>query len=118
MSNIELYKEMILKNSQSPLNKNKILNCTHTSKGNNPLCGDSVELFANIKDKKIFTPELSSNILPGITRHQVIKIIKDKKLDFEEGSYSIDDLKEASSIWFTSTTKGIIGVEEIVNLQT
>ena len=54
MSNIELYKEMILKNSQSPLNKNKILNCTHTSKGNNPLCGDSVELFANIKDKKIY----------------------------------------------------------------
>ena len=71
-----------------------------------------------VKDKTIFTPELSSNILPGITRHQVIKIIKDKKLNFEEGSYSIDDLKEASSIWFTSTTKGILGVEEIVNLET
>ena len=71
-----------------------------------------------VKDKTIHTPELSSNILPGITRHQVIKIIKDKKLNFEEGSYGIDDLKEASSIWFTSTTKGIIGVEEIVNLET
>ena len=70
------------------------------------------------KNKTIFTPELSPNILPGITRHQVIKIIKDKKLNFEEGSYSIDDLKEASSIWFTSTTKGILGVEEIVNLET
>ncbi len=53
MSNIELYKEIILKNSQSPFNKNKILDCTHTSKGNNPLCGDNVEMFANIKDKKI-----------------------------------------------------------------
>ena len=71
-----------------------------------------------VKDKKIFTPELSSNILPGITRHQVIKIIKENKLDFEEGSYGIDDLKEASSIWFTSTTKGIVGVQEIVNLET
>ena len=71
-----------------------------------------------VKDKTIFTPELSPNILPGITRHQVIKIIKDKKLNFEEGSYGIDDLKEASSIWFTSTTKGIVGVEEIVNLET
>ena len=71
-----------------------------------------------VKNKTIFTPELSPNILPGITRHQVIKIIKDKKLNFEEGSYSIDDLKEASSIWFTSTTKGILGVEEIVNLET
>ena len=71
-----------------------------------------------VKNKTIFTPELSSNILPGITRHQVIKIINDKKLNFEEGSYGIDDLKEASSIWFTSTTKGIVGVEEIVNLET
>ena len=71
-----------------------------------------------VKDKTIHTPELSSNILPGITRHQVIKIIKDKKLDFQEGSYSINDLNEASSIWFTSTTKGIVGVEEIVNLET
>ena len=59
-----------------------------------------------------------SNILPGITRQQVIKIIKDTKLDFQEGSYSINDLNEASSIWFTSTTKGIVGVEEIVNLET
>ena len=72
----------------------------------------------SVKDKTIYTPELSSNILPGITRHQVIKIIKDKKLDFQEGSYSINDLNEASSIWFTSTTKGIVGVEEIVNLET
>ena len=71
-----------------------------------------------VKDKTIYTPELSSNILPGITRHQVIKIIKDKKLDFQEGSYSINDLNEASSIWFTSTTKGIVGVEEIANLET
>ena len=71
-----------------------------------------------VKNKTIFTPGLSPNILPGITRHQVIKIINDKKLNFEEGSYGIDDLKEASSIWFTSTTKGIVGVEEIVNLET
>ena len=71
-----------------------------------------------VKDKTIYTPELSSNILPGITRHQVIKIIKDKKLNFKEGFYGIDDLKEASSIWFTSTTKGIVSVEEIVNLKT
>ena len=71
-----------------------------------------------VRDKTIFTPKLSSNILPGITRHQVIKIIKDKKLNFEEGSYGIDNLKEASSIWFTSTTKGIVGVGELVNLET
>ena len=71
-----------------------------------------------VKDKTIFTPELSSSILPGITRHQIIKIIKDNKLNFEEGSYGIDDLKEASSIWFTSTTKGIVGVKEIVNFET
>ena len=71
-----------------------------------------------VKEETIYTPKLSSNILPGITRQQVIKIIKEKKLDFEEGSYGINDLKDASSIWFTSTTKGIVGTEEVVNLET
>ena len=71
-----------------------------------------------VKNNKIFTPKLSPNILPGITRHQVIKIIKEKEFDFIEGTFDINDLKEASSIWFTSTTKGIIEVKEIVNLET
>ena len=56
--------------------------------------------------------------MPGLTRPPAIKIITDRKRNFEAGSDGIDDLKEASSIWFTSTTKGIVGVEEIVNLET
>ena len=71
-----------------------------------------------VKNNKIFTPELSPHILPGITRHQVIKIINEKEFDIVEGVFNINDLKEASSIWFTSTTKGIIEVKEIVNLET
>ena len=71
-----------------------------------------------VKNNEIFTPELSPNILPGITRHQVIEIIKEKEFDFVEGIFDVNDLKEASSIWFTSTTKGIIEVKEIVNLDT
>ena len=30
----------------------------------------------------------------------------------------VNQIDEASSIWFTSTTKGILGVEEIVNFET
>ena len=48
----------------------------------------------------------------------MIEIIKEKEFDFVEGIFDVNDLKEASSIWFTSTTKGIIEVKEIVNLDT
>ena len=69
-----------------------------------------------VKEEKIFTPQLSSNILPGITRAILIEIIKENNLPFEEGEFYIDDLKEASSIWFTSSTKGIAAVKRIIDL--
>ena len=50
MDNIEIYQQTILGHSKNPENF-KILNpCTHYAKSNNPLCGDKVEIFSNIKN--------------------------------------------------------------------
>jgi|TARA_B100000902_G_scaffold281018_1_gene266884 D-alanine transaminase len=68
-----------------------------------------------VRDKKICTSKLSKNILPGITRNILIKVIKENNLPFEEGDFSIDDLKQASSIWFTSSTKGLASVKEVLD---
>lgn len=68
-----------------------------------------------VKDNKIHTPCLSKQILPGITRAILIEIIKENKMPFEEGSYHIDELKDASCIWFTSSTKGVAPVSEVIN---
>ena len=63
----------------------------------------------------VYTPSLSSNILPGITRDLLITKIKENGLKVEEGEYSLDDLKNAKSIWLTSSTKGLAEVIEILD---
>ena len=69
-------------------------------------------------DDCIYTPSLTNNILPGITRYLLIKEIRNLGLNFEEGDYSLDELSNAKSIWLTSSTKGLAQVTEIANLNT
>ncbi len=69
-------------------------------------------------DDCIYTPSLTNNILPGITRDLLIKEIRNLGLNFEEGDYSLDELSNAKSIWLTSSTKGLAQVTEIANLNT
>ena len=69
-------------------------------------------------DECIYTPSLTNNILPGITRELLIKEIRNLGLNFEEGDYSLQELSNAKSIWLTSSTKGLAQVTEIANLNT
>lgn len=69
-------------------------------------------------DDCVFTPILSNNILPGITRELLIEEIKVSGINVQEGSYKIDDLINAKSIWLTSSTKGLAQVIEITNQKT
>ena len=69
-------------------------------------------------DDCIYTPSLTNNILPGITRELLINEIRNLGLNFEEGDYSLDELSNAKSIWLTSSTKGLAQVTEIANLNT
>ena len=78
--------------------------------------GASNIFFAN--DECVFTPHLSKNILPGITRELLIKDIKKAGIKVEEGIFTIDDLIKAKSIWLTSSTKGLAQVIEIDNHET
>ncbi len=63
-----------------------------------------------INNDCVYTPSLSSNILPGITRELLITKIKERGIRVEEGQYTIDDLINAKSIWLTSSTKGLTGI--------
>ena len=66
----------------------------------------------------ICTPSLSKNILPGITRELLITEIKKNGISVEEGTYSVENLLEAESVWLTSSTKGLAQVSEIINQKT
>ncbi len=78
--------------------------------------GGSSNIFFSIEER-ICTPELSMDILPGITRELLIDLIKDDGMTLEEGKYTINDLKKADSVWFTSSTKPIAEVTQISNLE-
>lgn len=68
-----------------------------------------------IKNNRIFTPSLSSNILPGITRELLISEAAKQEVKIMEQDCSLDDLVNAESVWLTSSTKGLAPVSEIIN---
>ena len=50
MSDSELYQELILDHYRNPRNCKKIDPHTHDAEGQNPLCGDELEIFINVED--------------------------------------------------------------------
>ena len=68
-------------------------------------------------DESIFTPSLTTNILPGITRELLINEIKDIGIEVVEDQFTINELKKAKSIWLTSSTKGLAQVVDVVDLE-
>ena len=53
MSLQEIYQEVLLAHNENPNNFFKLENPSNQSHGNNPLCGDEISVFLNIKDDKI-----------------------------------------------------------------
>ena len=64
-------------------------------------------------DNKIFTPPLTENILPGVTRKVILELIQDTSLEYEETKIPIDSFLSAQEIWVTNSTKGIIPIIEL-----
>jgi branched-chain amino acid aminotransferase len=64
------------------------------------------------KDGALYTPELG-HILPGITRATVFEICEHLHIPVTEGTYTIQQLKEADAAFFCGTAAEIIGWESI-----
>ena len=67
------------------------------------------------KGNEIFTPSLKENILPGVTRDFFINALRSENISVKEQDCYVSQLDQASTVWFTSSTKGIQPVEKIVN---
>ena len=48
----KLYQDIILEHGKSPKNFGKCENHNHEAKGHNPLCGDQVQVYLKLNDKK------------------------------------------------------------------
>jgi nitrogen fixation protein NifU and related proteins len=49
----DLYQDIILDHNKRPRHYGALANYTHTAKGYNPLCGDTMDVFLIIKDERI-----------------------------------------------------------------
>jgi nitrogen fixation NifU-like protein len=49
----DLYQELILDHNKHPRNQRRIEPCDRRAEGHNPLCGDRVTVYANVRDGRL-----------------------------------------------------------------
>jgi branched-chain amino acid aminotransferase len=68
-----------------------------------------------VKKGKLFTPDLSSSILEGITRDTVITLARELGLTVQEGRITRDQLWLADEVFLTGTAAEVTPVREVDN---
>ena len=62
------------------------------------------------------TPPLDNQLLPGITRHIVLDVLRrDGTIKVEERKITLDEVRNADEVWITSSSKEIAPVTQIDN---
>jgi D-alanine transaminase len=74
--------------------------------------GAASNVFAVI-DGILITPPKSPAILPGITRDVILEIARNNNISCSEQAIAETEIKKASEIWITSSTREIIPVVEL-----
>ncbi len=49
----DLYRDVIVDHNRAPRNFGRLASATHAAEGNNPLCGDKLQIFVEIKDDMV-----------------------------------------------------------------
>ena len=57
-----------------------------------------------IKNKRIYTPPLTKNILPGVTRKIIFQIANKLKIKAKEKDINIDALKSSDGVFLTNSS--------------
>ncbi|WP_430411206.1 branched-chain amino acid transaminase [Kordia sp.] len=64
------------------------------------------------KDGKLYTPK-RGHIMAGITRSTIIEICKEVGFSVEEKQFTLDELKQADSAFFTGTAAEVVGLQSL-----
>lgn len=67
-----------------------------------------------VRGGKLFTPEIGTGILPGITRTFVMELAGRQGLQYEEGRYTWDELVAAEEIFLTNSIQELVPVTTLV----
>lgn len=74
--------------------------------------GSHTSFFA-VKDKKVFTAQLSNYILNGITRKVILELCKENKFEISEESIKVKNIKDYDEFFITGTTTEVTPVIQI-----
>ena len=80
----QLYQDIILEHGKSPRNFGKIQGYNHVAKGHNPLCGDQVQVYLKLNDKKKvenLTFEGSGCAISMASTSIMTELVKGKSID-------------------------------------
>ncbi|ABR30537.1 aminotransferase IV [Thermosipho melanesiensis] len=75
------------------------------------VCEGSFSNVFFIKNNVIYTPSLETGVLDGITRKNVIEMLKNMGYKVEEKMVELKELFYADEIFLTHTSRGIVSVE-------
>jgi D-alanine transaminase len=76
--------------------------------------GGACNIFMTYENE-IYTPSLEENILPGVTREFFISSLEKKDIIVKEADCPVSFLDSVSTIWFTSSTRGVQPIKSILN---
>ena len=79
----------------------------------NFLCEGSVSNLFVVKNKIIYTPKISSGILPGIVRNFLINGLRGKDYKVIEDVISLNDLKNSDGAFLTNSLMGIMKINSV-----
>jgi branched-chain amino acid aminotransferase len=66
-----------------------------------------------VKDSKVFTPPLSTPVLPGIARKHVVQIAAENSIEVTEKDLFINDLLGADEVFITNTLMQILPIAAV-----
>ena len=80
---------------------------------NNKLTEGSASNVFTVKDSKIYTPRLSNELLPGVTRDLLIDLLKDNHMKVIESDISHQDLLVSDEVWCSSSTNAVVPIVRV-----
>ncbi len=67
-----------------------------------------------VSDGTVATPPLDHQILPGITRHIALELLRrDGSIPVEERAVGMEEVRAADEVWISSSTKELVPVVEL-----
>ena len=79
----------------------------------NLLAEGSISNVFLVKDSAIYTPPLSTPVLPGIARKALCKLAADNSVQLVETELTIDDLLSAQEVFLTNVIMKIMPITSI-----